>query len=229
MTCPNCGASLPEDSAFCHKCGKPVVVNRTTSDTTFPDRSEPAALSTGSATLSTPTTNTPFASPGRQTNSDDDQEYSLWTGGYSTKAMIGTFIGAAALSCVLLICTIAWWAAGFVAVGAIIILWLWLVLLLGYRKLNVHYDLSNQRFVHKTGILRRVTNRIEVIDMDDVAFEQGIVERFFDVGTIKITSSDRSHPQLVLKGIDQVETVAEMLDGARRKERLSRGIHIEAV
>ena len=50
----------------------------------------------------------------------------------------------------------------------------------------------------------RTTDRIEVIDIDDVTFRQGMVERALGVGTIVIESSDRTHPRLVLAGIDNV-------------------------
>jgi hypothetical protein len=49
------------------------------------------------------------------------------------------------------------------------------------------------------------------------------------VGTIRITSSDRTHPQLVLRGIESVREVSGLIDSARRKERVRRGLHIESV
>jgi len=39
-------------------------------------------------------------------------------------------------------------------------------LLLVYRRMGVHYRLTNLRFFHERGVLTRVTDRIEVIDMD---------------------------------------------------------------
>lgn len=108
-------------------------------------------------------------------------------------------------------------------------LWIGLALLLGYRKLANSYRLTNQRLIHKSGVLRQVTDRIEVIDMDDVTYVQGIVERLFSVGTIQITSSDRSHPRLDLQGIDEVQRVADLIDDVRRNERRERGVHIETI
>ena len=62
-----------------------------------------------------------------------------------------------------------------------------------------------------------------------MSYRQGIIERFLGVGTIEITSSDRSDPDLLLPGIDQVLMVANLMDEARREERLRRGLHIESV
>jgi len=98
-----------------------------------------------------------------------------------------------------------------------------------YVKLSVHYKLTSQRFVHQVGLLNRVTDRIEVIDVDDVAFSQGLFQRLVGVGTIKIMSSDCSHSELFIEGIDQVAHVAGLIDDACRAERRRRGLFIEAV
>jgi hypothetical protein len=104
-----------------------------------------------------------------------------------------------------------------------------LLLRLVLIKWSVEYRLSSHRFVHKKGILRRKIDRIEVIDMDDIAFQQSLLQRMMGVGDITILSSDISDPKLVLKGIDNVVEVAGKLDTARRKERVRRGVHIEQI
>ena len=101
--------------------------------------------------------------------------------------------------------------------------------MLAYRRLSVKYRLTNQRLFHEAGILRRVTDRIEIIDVDDVTVEQGIVERMLGVGTIRVTSSDRTSPELHMPGIDHVKEVADTIDQARRAERQRRGLFIESV
>jgi hypothetical protein len=89
--------------------------------------------------------------------------------------------------------------------------------------------LTNQRFIHESGILRRVSDRIEVLDMDDITFEQGIIERLVGVGTIRVMSSDRTHPELQMYGIDNVREVSGLFDDTRRAERRRRGLHIENI
>jgi membrane protein YdbS with pleckstrin-like domain len=118
----------------------------------------------------------------------------------------------------------------WLAAGAIIAV-LWLVLIAQYliERWSVAYTLTTQRFVHQRGILKRVINRIEVIDIDDVTVEQGFIERMFGVGTIKLLSSDTSDPTLLLRGIDNVKRVAALIDDARRDERRKRGLYMEAV
>ena len=162
----------------------------------------------------------------------DEHETVLWTGSFSSKGLIHSWLLALLLTVVMPIGgayvqadRIEW----MVICGILTIVWLGLAFLLLVYKLNVHYELTDQRLIHRSGILLRRTNRIELIDIDDVSHEQGLIERFFDVGTIEITSSDRSHPVILLPGIDHVDHVATLIDDARRRERMRRGIHIEQI
>jgi uncharacterized membrane protein YdbT with pleckstrin-like domain len=166
---------------------------------------------------------------------DDDREAELWTGSYSPKAMIGTWIGAGLLSVAAILLAVILFRNQFnttgwlILLGVILAAWLFLLLKLAYQMFNVHYRLTTQRFIHEKGILSRVTDRIEVIDMDDIAYRQGLIDRFVGVGHIDITSSDRTHPHILIRGIDNVKEVAHMMDDARRKERVRRGLHIESI
>jgi len=210
MHCPACQADVLDDAKFCPQCG---------------ERLDPDGVEHPAAPVPTPLQRMrPAGSSG-----DEPAEELLWTGGYSGKAMVGTWIGAGFLSVFLLIVG-AFFPVVLLGMAALLLLaWCGIGLLLAYRKLNVNYELTTQRFVHRSGILRRVTDRIEAIDMDDVAFEQGIIERLLNVGTIRVSSSDRSHPELLLRGISDVERVAKLIDDTRHKERLRRGLHIEAI
>ena len=97
-----------------------------------------------------------------------------------------------------------------------------------YRRWSMYYELTTQRFIHTQGILTRTTDRVDVIDIDDVSYTQGVVQRILGVGTIRLMSKDQSHPSLNLLGIDQVARVSGMIDDVRRKERRKRSLHIDA-
>jgi uncharacterized membrane protein YdbT with pleckstrin-like domain len=207
MLCPACSTDVATDSVFCPKCGHRL--------------SDPVAK--------------PAKTPAEKLRGDDggnnDPERQLWHGSYSPKAMYGQWLlaivvtlAAIALS-VVIPNPITWMAAAVI----VPVLWICMGVLLLYQRLSVEYTLTTQRFVHQTGILRRITNRIETIDIDDVTVEQGLVERMFGVGTIKVLSSDTSDPTLFLRGIDDVKRVAGMIDDARRDERRKRGMYIETV
>lgn len=166
----------------------------------------------------------------RQTSVDDDAETSLWSGGYSPKAMVGTWVFGAVLTLAALIIVGLYFSSYFLwALLAILVLWGLVGLTYAYRRLGVQYELTSQRFIHQTGLLSRRTDRIEVIDIDDVSVKQGPVQRIFGVGTVVIESSDKSHPMLEMIGIADVKNVASLVDDIRRKERRKRSLHIEAI
>jgi uncharacterized membrane protein YdbT with pleckstrin-like domain len=209
------------DSLFCHKCGERL------------DEHDPAINREESeAAAETPKEKFQEAVASRM-DSKAEPERELWRGDYSPKAMVGNWVASGFVCILLLVVAIVWLRPHP--------LWFWLVFLaafapavynlavLLYRKMSVHYILTNQRFIHESGFFRRVTNRIEVLDMDDVSFEQSLVERMFGIGSIRILSSDRSTPDLVLKGIENVAEVSNLLDNTRRTERRKRGLHIENI
>lgn len=157
-------------------------------------------------------------------------EETLWSGGYTPKAMFGSWLVMAVLTIVLLVVPffvsqLSWG----IALGLIALIWVVGGGVYGYRRLGYHYELTSQRFIHQTGLLSRKTDRIEVIDIDDVSFTQGPVQRIFGVGNIELTGSDRTHPQLSMLGIAKVKEVSGLIDDTRRKERRRRSLHIESI
>jgi len=220
MKCLACGVELNQGAAFCHVCGAKTGETLDTSTATSPPAAAQQA-DEGDRGLGAG-----MRSPSRR----DDPEVELWQGGYSGKAMFNSYALASILSIVALIVGFLVPVPGLlIAVGVIVLMWLYVIFILIYRRMNISYRLTSQRFFHQTGILTRTTNRIEVIEMDDVTFTQSLLERFLGVGTIRIESSDRSHPVLIMLGIDNVQEVSEIIDKARRKELTRRGLRIETV
>ncbi len=169
------------------------------------------------------------------TDRDPNPEVMLWSGTFSAKSMIGTWIVLVLLTigAVVAIVLIPTLRNNLTVRNVLLIVWAvaWLVALglVGYQKLAHFYELSNQRLKHRDGILIRQNNRVEVIDIDDVSFKQGIIETMFNVGNIHIRSSDTSHPNLVLRGVSDVKRVADLIDNARRTERTKRGLYVESI
>jgi uncharacterized membrane protein YdbT with pleckstrin-like domain len=227
MICRECGAEVEAESIFCHKCGERL--EDLTGGGTRDEPVEPQGASReqpdADRSADDPRDRLTEARPGAR---EDVEESDLWEGGYSPKAMIGAWIGAGVATVIALIAAIMYGYWQWIILG-LCVMWLILGLRLAYKRLSVRYRLTNQRFFHELGILSRTTDRIEVIDMDDINFTQGLIERIVNVGAIKITSSDRTHPELTLEGIDNVNEVARLLDDARRKERMRRGLYIESI
>lgn len=168
-----------------------------------------------------------------EANRNATVERSLWKGGYSPRAMYGTWIIATALT-ILALVLVSLFAAQIQNVwlitgSAILIGWCIAIGTYIYRRLGMHYELTTQRFVHQRGVLVRRTDRIEVIDIDDVSYTQGIIQRMLGVGTITITGSDRTHPVFIMQGIDKVPEIASLIDDVRREERRRRSLHIESI
>ena len=219
--CPSCQADVPDGSVYCPVCGTRLEASSTTASGSPPEASNPPAQGTAR-----------MAPRAASPNAGGDKEHELWSGGYSPKAMLGPALGAALLTVALLVAggllsadSMVW----IVIAVVIVLAWAWLGVVLACRRLGVSYRLTDQRLVHKSGILRRTTDRIEVIDMDDITFEQDLVSRLIGIGTIRIKSSDISHPEFLMKGIDQVERVSNLVDKARRDERVRRGLHVESI
>jgi len=199
--CDNCQAHFPAGARFCGECGAEVS-------------------SSNAARL------------GKRSHLAEEDETVIWSGSFSAKGMIHSWLLAGLITIVLPFG--AYWVQAnrteWLVIGAVVALvWLGLALYLAVQKLNVNYQLTNHRLIHRSGILVRRTDRIELIDMGDVSHEQGLIERFFDVGMIEITSSDRSHPVIELYGINDVDGVAMLIDDARLRERSRRGVHIEQI
>ena len=223
MRCVACGVNCAPQAIYCHRCGERLDVSP--QDARPRERPAVAAAAQGFGAA---------AEISDLTSKDvrDPPEGELWRGGYSPKAMLGVWTACAVLSLGTLIAGILWartWEWWLVLLGLMALPWLYGLTVLGYRRMSVSYLLTTQRFFHESGILRRVTDRVEAIDMDDITFEQGLVERLTGVGTIRIVSSDRTHPELLLRGIENVRQVAEAIDDARRAERRRRGLHIEQI
>ena len=217
MTCKQCGADAVKDAVFCHKCGAPVGnaarVGNVTRDLTAKQRFA-AALS-------------------RSDDDDDDSpEQVLWQGKFSHRAMIGSWLTAGVFTIALITLAIVagFPTTGWLGVAAVLaVVWIGLLLLLLYRQVSIHYYLTSERLLHERGLLWREIDRIEAIDVDDVSFHQGPIERMLGVGTVRIRSSDVSTPTFDIQGIDDARNVASMIDDVRRKERRRRGLHIESI
>lgn len=220
MRCPACGVEVIEQAVYCHKCGERVLApgDEAESDIRLVQGASPG--------------DTPNPTVYVQHDPQNPPENEIWRGGFSSKAMIGAWVTSGIVSLVALLGGI-YAARSFTAWLCVLLLtvlpWLYNLSVLSYRRMSVRYLLTTQRFIHESGLLKRINDRIEVLDMDDIAFEQGLLERIVGVGTIRILSTDRSHPEFVLPGIEDVQKVASQFDNARIAERRRRGLHVEQI
>jgi membrane protein YdbS with pleckstrin-like domain len=207
MKCPVCNAEASSGAAFCPSCGAKL----------------PAA---GALAGEAPQT----VAQGRGRGPTDVPEETLWEGSYSPKAMIGSLVLCGLLSLGLVVVAVLFAPTGplsVVVLAAIPVLWLAAGVQFARNRLGKSYRLTNQMFYHREGLLTRTTDRVELIEIHDVTWSQNLLERAVGVGTITITSADRTNPKLPLKGIEDVEGVAAQIDKARRAEQVRRGRRID--
>ncbi|MFT7643849.1 MAG: hypothetical protein ACI9G1_005615 [Pirellulaceae bacterium] len=169
----------------------------------------------------------------KNTNSPDIRaKGTLWKGTYSGKAMLDSWMICALVTLAssatgALTYGLAGFLIGLFGIGAIAFGWLSVIYI--YRTGSVKYTLTDERLTHRHGFFSQITNHIEVLDVDDVTLEQTIIQRLIGVGAIKLHTSDNSHPVLWLRGIDNVQDVAEVIELAHRRERHKRALHVTAI
>jgi Bacterial PH domain len=201
MRCPACGMRCDQRANFCGHCGARLEVSLET--------------------------NPPGGIDGRA--ADDENE--LWSGGYSWRGGYREWLVALLIGIVLSVVRMQ--NPELLTLprffGAIAIVVLMVAALVTYRTINERFILTDQRLIHRQGFFFWRTDRIELIDIDDLRFEDNVLERILDVGNIVVISSDKSHPKLVLRGIAQAGKVYDLLETVRRDERLRRGLFVESI
>lgn len=220
MKCAMCGVESPTNSSFCPNCGSQLGGN----------------TGTRAAKLSA-------------SNASQPNEETLWEGSYSAKALVQWMVGAAILTILGAVAATFAGATGWLVFGiAVVVLWGALGLLAVYQRLAVHYRLTTFRLFHETGLLTRTRDRVELLRIEDVTLTQGPIDRIMNVGTIKVLADDPNLKQIVLgtsvqkdiekrknigelemKGIDNPRYVADLIDNARRQERMRRAVFMESV
>ncbi len=219
MNCQVCNAEASPGSVFCPQCGAKL---QTSGFDEPPVTTQEAAIRSSASA--------PSARQSSSGRSRDVPEETLWEGTYSPKAMLGTMILCGLASLALLVIAIGFSTSAaltWILLAAIVGVWGVAAVRLAANRLGKSYRLTNQMLYHRQGVLNRVTDRVELIEVHDVTWSQGLFERAVGVGTIIISSADRTHPRLPLSGIENVESVAGEIDKARRAEQVRRGRRID--
>ena len=73
------------------------------------------------------------------------------------------------------------------------------------------YSFSNNKFYLKKGVFTTHSEEILLYRVLDVQFKQSLWQRFFGVGTVTLTTADKSTPIMELKSIKTPERVMKAL------------------
>lgn len=83
---------------------------------------------------------------------------------------------------------------------------------------NRTYTLTNERLATRTGVLRRSGRDIPLTRINDVAFEQGIVDRLVGAGTLKVSAASEEGT-VILVDIPHIHQVSLRMNELVREVR----------
>ena len=211
MFCKKCGHDLPDESAFCNKCGQAQKEEAPVEKPEHPLK----ALANQQVPV---------------------PEEPLWKGRFSGKALghmwlfwLLEIIALAIVYAAFLPPDIkekGWLSYVFLVLVGVPFLWIVWTLLVA--KLTVRYRLSTHRLFKETGFISRTVNEIELVRVDDVSVSQNLIQRIFNVGRVTVISTDATDPRTELVGIDNPIEVKEMIRNQVRKWR-DKALHMESL
>ncbi len=73
------------------------------------------------------------------------------------------------------------------------------------------YELTTQRLRTRQGVLNKRTDEIELYRVRDFTVEQSLWQRAVRLGSVRLVTSDRSHPEMVLKNVSGHGALADLL------------------
>jgi membrane protein YdbS with pleckstrin-like domain len=80
---------------------------------------------------------------------------------------------------------------------------------------STRYRITNYRIDFERGILTKRIDTLELWHVDDIKFEQGLLDRMMNVGSIIVLSNDKTTPRLELHGVPNPRQIFDSL-----KERI---------
>jgi uncharacterized membrane protein YdbT with pleckstrin-like domain len=113
---------------------------------------------------------------------------------------------------------LALYAYGLAALLALFLLWKWLVVRC------TETVLTSERLSLRQGVLSRRRHDLELYRIKDTALDEPLLLRLVSLGNIEITSSDRTHPTLVVQAVKDPEPVRQMLRKSVEHLRASKGV-----
>lgn len=161
-----------------------------------------------------------------ESNGKSVAETELWRGSYSSKSLAGAMILSLLLFATVSITTLVYtttWGHAILVIGLAAMPELYCLAVVNYRRLTLKYILTNKRIVCESGLLTFASSRVALLVVDDVGYKQNDLDRVFGIGTITVVSRDKSDPTLLLRGVDNVGAVVQMIEDAAAAERTAHG------
>ncbi|MGH2537310.1 MAG: PH domain-containing protein [Candidatus Promineifilaceae bacterium] len=93
-----------------------------------------------------------------------------------------------------------------------------------FLSISTRYLITDERVRIVTGLLGKDRQDIELVRVQDIDLEQTVRERLLNLGDIKISSHDPSHPEVTLNNVKDPEEVHETLRRAVQDARKRFGL-----
>lgn len=142
----------------------------------------------------------------------------VWSGGPSQVINIGAFIFHGLITFVLL--AMFWLILPLallpIPIGIITKRWL--------KTRSIRYELTTERLRVSTGILSRATHEWELYRVKDTTLSQTFFERYANLGSVTVHSSDRSKANVTLFSVANPGELREQIRTLTEKRRDAKGV-----
>jgi membrane protein YdbS with pleckstrin-like domain len=103
----------------------------------------------------------------------------------------------------------AWWQTWMTLVAVLAAI---LALVLPWLVMRTtRYRITSYRIDFERGLITKKIDTLELWHVDDIHFEQGLLDRIMNVGSITVMSNDRTTPKLELHGIPDPRKIFDAL------------------
>ena len=124
-------------------------------------------------------------------------EKEVWVGATSWKAVLN-----------------GWWMLSFLLLVPILAF-----LVVVWFKRSTRYRITSERITIVKGIISRESDDIQLIRVEDVQFSQGVIHRLLGVGNVRVLSTDKGSPDVIIDGVENPVEFKEMLWNLVRERR----------
>lgn len=100
---------------------------------------------------------------------------------------------------------------------------------LGLPLSFTRYALSDDRLFFSVGFLTLKDEELLLYRVRDISVQRGLFQRLFGVGTITVSSSDKSNPTLLLQNVKHPLAVKELLHEQVEEMKAKRRVHYSEI
>ena len=168
-------------------------------------------------------------------------EVDLWQARYSMKNFVGRLVifGTATIAWAVLATSI--WGFGYgkdtglwvlaMAFGIFLgISWVIILRKIFLARFGHFYRLTNRRVFVCTGVFGRREDQMELLRIQDVFIQQhSLMQRMLCLGTVALVPNDKSLPNLYLAGVNDPQSVMDMVWDHARSERDRRSVKVDSI